>query len=348
MSGDGLRYAFILGCERSGSTWLSNVLDAHPDIEFFMEPFADYADLFPGFVGRNLYMEHHSDSMMNILKKGYDNISRHKYPLLYRREKSLYWKIADIFITNLYSNIGRWQHFSTPVRVKQFQLLNLNSLNVPIKWQVKKNKNAVLAITKELRLNFKVGILKRVFPQAKFLIIVRHPGAQVASIIKLFRRGNLREMKKSLHSLYPYLCASNHFDKYSKYYKYLDSEDDTRDMLLLWWLINYETLIEDCKRFGVDYRVVYHEDLSEAPDKEYQKIFTFLDLDYPLDVQSYISCSTRGTGTDVISPINTVRDSSRFSKESILNISNEMKLGISNLYEDHDICDELSRYRPFE
>ena len=88
-------HAFILGCERSGSTWLSNVLDAHPDIEFFMEPFADYADLFPGFAGRNLYIEHQSDAMADVLSDGYENLLRNKYFLFYRREKSLHWKKAD-------------------------------------------------------------------------------------------------------------------------------------------------------------------------------------------------------------------------------------------------------------
>jgi hypothetical protein len=36
---------FILGCG-GGSTWVSNILDAHPSVDFYMEPFADYAGIF--------------------------------------------------------------------------------------------------------------------------------------------------------------------------------------------------------------------------------------------------------------------------------------------------------------
>lgn len=47
----------ILGCERSGSTWLANIFDSHPRVNLFMEPFAQYAGLFPGFPDRNVYLE---------------------------------------------------------------------------------------------------------------------------------------------------------------------------------------------------------------------------------------------------------------------------------------------------
>ena len=43
MADRSMRPVFILGCERSGSTWLGNIFDAHADVEFWMEPFADYA-----------------------------------------------------------------------------------------------------------------------------------------------------------------------------------------------------------------------------------------------------------------------------------------------------------------
>ena len=342
-------HAFILGCERSGSTWLSNVLDAHPGIEFFMEPFADYTGLFPGFPSRNLYAEHHSDAMANAVSTGYDNLAGIKYPLFYSRKRSLRWKKVDKFIIDLYTLIGKCQHFSAPDRVKQFELLNLNSVNTPIKWQVEKNEVPALVVTKELRLNFKVGLLHRVFPQAKYIIVVRHPGAQVASIMKLFERGNLGEFRRSLLSLYAHLLAYSRFDKYSNYYKCLDGENATHEMLLLWWLINYETIIEDCKRYKVDYRIVYNEDLSEHPEEEYRQIFSFLELDYTQDVQAYISHSTTGpTGKSsaaVFSPVNTVRDSSKHSKECISNIDDGLKRGISSLYEHFDVIDELSRYR---
>lgn len=341
--------AFILGCERCGSTWLANVLDAHPDVEFFMEPFADYAGLFPGFPSRNLYLDHSSDTMVNMVRNGYDNLAGIKYLLFYNRKRNLHWKRLDKIILYLFTRIGQWKFFSTPDRVKQFELLNLNSANTPIKWQTRKNETPPLTVTKELRLNFKIGLLQRVFPHAKYIIVVRHPGAQAASIMKLFDRGNLGELRMSLLSLYAHLHTSSRFDKYSNSYKCLDSESDVREMLLLWWLINYETVIEDCKRYKVEYRIVYNEDLSENPEEGYQQVLTFLGSSYTQEVEAYLTHSTMGpannSNTGAFSPVNTVRDSSRHSIESISNIDDEMKSRITSLYENLDVIGELSRYR---
>ena len=342
-------HAFILGCERCGSTWLSNVLDAHPDVELFMEPFADYADLFPGFPDRNLYLDHSSDILANTVSNGYDKLAGIKHLLFYNRKKSLYWKKLDKLILYFFSSVAQWKICSSPVRIKQFELLNLNSANTPIKWQTRKNETPSLTVTKELRLNFKIGLLQRVFPHARYIIVVRHPGAQAASIMKLFDRGNLGELRRSLQSLYAHLNTSSRFDKYSNYYKCLSNENDIREMLLLWWLINYETVIEDCKRYNVNHMVAYNDSLSETPDEGFRRIFSFLELDYSQDVEAYITHSTAGSGsrsdTPVISPVNTVRESSRHSRESISGIDDEMRLCVSSLFERFDVIDELSLYR---
>lgn len=349
MNVDQSSHAFILGCERSGSTWLSNVLDAHPDVEFFMEPFADYAGLFPGFPSRNLYLDHGCETLADIVSRGCDDLQRIKYLLFYKRTRSVSWKRVDRAVTRLLSDTGRWKTFNTPVRVKQCELLNLNLADVPIAWQVRKSRVPVVTILKELRLNFKVGLLQRVFPQSKYIIVVRHPGAQITSIMRLFRKGHLGELRRSLHALYAYLRESDRFDKYATYYKCLDDVDNVREMLLLWWLINYEVAIEECKRYKVDYRIAYNEKLSEAPEDTFREVFSFLELEYAQNVNDYVARSTQVSGdrrsTSDISPVNTVRDSSKHSVDSIASIDDEMRLSISNLFEHFDVIDELERYR---
>jgi hypothetical protein len=342
-----MSHVFILGCERSGSTWLSNVIDAHPDVEFFMEPFADYAGLFPGFPNRNLYVNHLSDTVPRLLEEGYGHLPRIKYSLFYSREKHLFWKGLDKVIIRLLSWIGSLRYLDTSSRIKQFQLLNLNAENLPVKFQSRKSKNSLLTITKELRLNFKVGAIQKNFPKAKIIIIVRHPGAQVASILNLFNRGNLGELKRSLLTLYSYLSSSSKFSKYASYYKCLDSKNDMREMLLLWWLINYETLIADCKHYNVNYKIVYNEDLSEQPYEEYQKIFSFLELEYTQEIKAYIRYSTvskLNSQDSTHSPVDTVRDSAQYSRESISKIDDDMKLALSNLYQRFNLDHDLKHY----
>ena len=62
---------FLLGCERSGSTWLANIFDAHPDVELWMEPFADYAELFPAVPDRNAWLGQATPALEVAIRQGY-------------------------------------------------------------------------------------------------------------------------------------------------------------------------------------------------------------------------------------------------------------------------------------
>jgi len=103
----------------------------------------------------------------------------------------------------------------------------------------------------------------------------------------------------------------------------------------------------------VDFKIVYNEELSQNPEDEFQKIFLFLGLKYSHGVKDYITHST-SSGSDekskvgIVSPVNTVRDSLKYSRNSILNIDDKMKAGISRLFENIDVIDELLRYREGE
>jgi hypothetical protein len=344
----GGRNAFILGCERSGSTWVSNVLDSSPEVEFFMEPFADYAGMFPGFPSRNLYVDHNSDTLVEVVEHGYPALKTAKYPFFYKRAGNLYWKQVDRIVLSLLGKLGRWSGLGIPSRAKKYELLNMNLKDIPISGHSKKIEIPTLTVIKELRMNFKIGLLQRVFPEAKYIIVVRHPGAQLMSIMRLFDMGRLGELRRSLLSLYAYLSCSNRFEKYATYLKCLDGQSGMREMLLLWWLVSYETAIEDCKLYGVDYLIVYNDCISKAPEAEFRKVYSFLKLDYSEEVSAFVCRSSMGSerACDAIpfSPINTIRDSYNHSSESILGIDNEIKIGIFNLYERFEVCDELRCY----
>ena len=243
MNSDRSANAFVLGCERSGSTWLSNVLDVNPNVELFMEPFADYAGLFPGLVGRNVYVDDQSNTMAAIVQTGYESLPSRKYSLFYAPDRSLIWKKVDHFLATTHTYLGKLLRFSPALRVRQFELLNLNQRKVSGIFQVRKNTPPSLRVTKELRLNFKIGLIRRVFPDAKFVIVVRHPGAQVTSILKMLRSGHLAELERSLLSLHVHLQDSRQFEKFAGHRACLDREQVTCKSLLFWWLINYQTCL---------------------------------------------------------------------------------------------------------
>ena len=342
-------HAFVLGCERSGSTWVSNVLDAHPGIEFYMEPFADYAGLFPGFPDRNTYIGDQSTSLAAVLRKGYSELSRSKYLLAYAPGRSPNWKRLDRFLISVHTSLAKLLRHQPATSVRRFELLSLNQKKVPVWQQVRKDKDCSLQVTKELRLNFKIGLFRKVFPEAKFVVVVRHPGAQVSSILKMFEAGHLGELKRSLPGFFACLGNSRRFDQYADVCRHLANKEISAEVLLWWWLVNYQTSIEDCKRHNADYMVVFHEDLSASPDDEYQRICSFLGIDYTEDVRDYVQRSSappgRARDSASGSPLDTVRDSSSYSRDAIASISDDIRQGIRGLFDSFDVCEDLGRYR---
>ena len=108
---------FILGSERSGSTWLANIFDAHPGVEFYMEPFADYAGIFPEVPGRNIYIDEVDHGMKQKVRAGYNQLHQLKYPMSYKRNRALCFKRLDRYLFNTIFFLSRFRHRKMPLNI---------------------------------------------------------------------------------------------------------------------------------------------------------------------------------------------------------------------------------------
>ena len=259
--------------------------------------------------------------------------------LIYTRGSNPYLRIMDSFIVLAYSNIIRILGCRPPERIRRVMELNINRKNFMFRI-ISKNEQIKLFVTKELRLNFKLGILSKVFPSAKYLITVRHPGAQLSSILRLMDKGNLGELKQSLLSLPEYLSTNPRFGKYL----HLFDRKDIQEMLIIWWLVNYETLISDCQKFNVDYKIIYHEDISENLHDISKEIFDFIELTYTREVMSYISESS-SMERAIKGPLDTTRNTSKYYKEQINKIDPLLMARINKILNSIPLIAELERYR---
>ncbi len=338
-------FTFILGCERSGSTWLSNIIDAHPEVEFFMEPFADYARIFPGFENRNIYLSGSNKRLINLLHDGYNKLFRMKYPLAYKGSNNLYLSAIDRTIIKGYLFFCKAIRMRPIMMVERYSLLNLNTSTIPVSQKPTKLDIRKLVVTKELRLNFKLGLINKAFENAKYIIIVRHPGAEVSSIMRLFKNGNLGELRQSLYSFLDIIYETDRFNKYHKFKSVIDSNSDIVDILLLWWLINYEVLIADCKRFELKYRIVYHEKLSKAPIKEVKDLLSFLGINFTASISDYINKTTKSKNHKAKSAVDVVRDSANDYQAAIEEVSPLITSKIEHLFGQIDLIEELLVYR---
>jgi hypothetical protein len=316
-----MKRVFILGCERSGSTWLSNIFDSHPHVEFFMEPFADYTAIFPGIPGRNIYLSHPDEKQINAVKTGYRHLFSLKYPLFYKRGRPLYFKRVDRFFIHWLQKLLRVLKTRLPLRIQRYNLLDLHISQIPVLQQTRKNKNpsSTVEVTKELRLNFKIGFISRVFPGALYFIVLRSPGAQISSIERLFQKGSLGELRQSLQTFFEDIINISRFAKYRKLIDYIDcSGSGHMDIkLIVWWLINYDVLLEDLEHHGCKFQMVCHEEISETPYEVVSQIFDFMGLDVVREVQTYLEKSTSASHHQVRSNLDTLRDSANFYKQAI-------------------------------
>lgn len=339
MIDDSKKVLFILGCERSGSTWVSNIIDSHPDVEFFMEPFADYANMFPGFPERNYYLSDANKYLISLVRDRYSQLFHLKY-LLNKRGGKPFFSNLDKFVVNCYNLISRLIRVRYPVKVDQFTSLNLNR---KVSYPFRKNKEIQLVAMKELRLNFKVGLLSTVFPNARFLIIIRNPGAEISSIIRLMNQGHLGELKKSLISLPEFIYGISRFEKYRLLFDKDDWGQSIEDMLIAWWIVNYDVLIEDCKKYNVNYKIMYHEDISEDPDVKSKDIFKFVGLEPTSEVKKYVNESSHDQHK-IKSAVDTSRNSVDYYKKQIANISPLLLSKLSKVFKSIDIGGELKEY----
>jgi hypothetical protein len=321
---------FILGCERSGSTWLANIFDSHPEVELLMEPFADYANIFPGFPGRNVYLDEGSVDYVNIVKAKYDQLNAVKYPLFYKPGRSIYWKYLDKPIVKQHRIISRLLGKKISNKYLQYQLLNLNTSTMPVTKLPWKNKSPHYEVTKELRLNFKIGYLSKTFPNAVYIVIIRHPGAQITSITELLNNGNLGELKRGLESFVEKIKKYDRFKKYLDLLNVIDWENDFENKLIIWWLINYEVLIDDLSVKRLNYKIISHEELSENTFNNIEILLKFCDLKFDEQVKTYINASSR-LQSKIKSPLDTNRDSAKYYKKKIAAIDPKLNNKIQSI-----------------
>jgi hypothetical protein len=330
---------FLLGCERSGSTWLGNILDAHEEVDFIMEPFAPYASLFPGFPDRNLYLRESSTAVEELVRQGLRSVLSKKYPLLYRPGRSVRWKVADHYLMQASRMVHQQLSDAPQLKYLQWELLNLNHSKVPVSMQGRKKSPSRHFVLKELRLNLKIRMLVKAVPEAQFLIIVRNPAAQLTSIRRLMEKGYLQELAAALKSF----SANPYQDHYPARFEKWFKSGDLVDVLVAWWFLNYEILIADVRDSGVPMMLIRHEELAAGPSVWSERILAFLGLSLSQSVKEYLQSST-GTRSRSGSPLDTFRQSADHSRATIRNADPVIASKLQRMAEGLPCSDDLRVY----
>jgi hypothetical protein len=299
---------FILGCERSGSTWLLNILDSSPFTISYMEPFADYAGIFPGFPQRFTYLSDVNEAQTAWVKQKFDTLYGIKYGFFH---KPGYWpsiKKLDRAYVNVIKKVNQVAGLGLSKKIEQYELLNLTEID--FRKRAKKEINQI--IIKELRLNFKTSLIKPLFPDSRIVVAIRNPVLQIDSILKNFRKNGLGELKRSLLFFENELINTPRFKSYSSHIKGFSGRDIV-EQLAIYWLIIYNTLVEDLDKLMLAYIIANNDAISVDPEVEIKKILEFCEIDIDNQILEYLTKSTT-----VVTNINNSIDTNRRSKEYYL------------------------------
>lgn len=327
MSSSFHRPRFILGVERSGSTWLANIVDAHSESELYMEPFARRIEVFPDFPDRLVYLSGTNRYLRERVLEGVEHLERHKYPRFHRRGESRLKRFLVYRVLFPASEVttlaAQMLGFERPLAHLRFKNLNKNRIENPELNRLSETTEPSLVAIKELRLNFKVGVIADLWPASRTLVIVRNPLSQIASILRLLKEGVLHDLRSALHAIVEHAQEYRQFEPYEDALAALDA-DNLVHRVTAYWFLNYATLLEDLARHDLAYRLIRHEGLCQAPQERRRTVLEFLGLPDDSQTKRYVRWSTHSTN-QVDSVMDTHRNSETYYLEALREADDEIR-----------------------
>jgi hypothetical protein len=278
---------FILGTQRSGTTWLANIFDSNPDCLHFYEPFAPAYRIFPYFPDEFVYLEPPATPLASRL--------RHDLPRLVERRSRLFDPVHATrrqfeFEARLMGSIESWgrrTRVGSPAFASQFNLLHLNRIGQqPVAYFAKSDHIRVTAI-KEVRLYFKLPFLAATFPEARFIHVVRHPAAVVNSMVNFLKRGRLVEIRDHINDFADTVGAQPHFESYRPLLERI-RRGTLEQKLAAYWRVANETLAGDAAALGGRTYPLVYEKLASDPLSRVDEIFRWCGLAMSPATEGYV------------------------------------------------------------
>lgn len=284
-------HLFILGVERSGSTWLANVFDASADTLFFMEPFAPFNEAFAGFPSRLAYVDRANPFLRRVVREGVEHLYGHKYPLADRHNASRLERWLTYRILRAHASLARLLRAKRSLAYDRYEQLSANRFENDELFYAPKSSRPPTRVVKEVRLNFKLRLLATLYPDARYIVTIRNPVSQVHSMLRLFERGSLYQLEQALYTFVEQAENGVRFQKYRAPLRALD-RDSLTHRAVAYWFISYNTLLEDLEAAPCPYRLVEHEQFSREPAASARALFDFAGLAWDDAPRGYLHAST--------------------------------------------------------
>ncbi len=332
---------FILGTQRSGTTWLANIFDSHPGCVHYYEPFAPGYGIFPYFPHEFEYPAAPDPELASRLRADLPRLVNYRSyffdPVHAGRRQFAFeaWLMGRLEIAGRRLNTRAFRFAS------RFNLLHLNRIGQqPVAW-FEKGDIRVTAI-KEVRLYFKAALLADVFPEAKFIHVMRHPAAVVLSMDNFLRRGRLVEIRDHIGRFVETIRAQESLARYEPVLARV-REGNLHDRLAAYWRVANEELSMQLGLMPSRACPLVYEEIATDPLARVAEMFAWCGLDMATATDEYVRASST-SDSDRKTALDTNRVSATYYRDWVGKVTPAVRDSVERVCGDSPL---MRRFEPY-
>jgi hypothetical protein len=289
---------FIVGMTRGGNTWLGKIFDAHPDVLYRHEPDSILkTKTVPAFCG-DQDVEHY----LPAAKTYFDAVFR------VRTSKAI--GTFPVLPKSYHSFSQHQLKRAMVVGAKGFEKLGfLSSFFRDLPLPEMTGRVRVHHVVKSIAALGRMNLFSRLYPEARIILLLRHPGGQVASALKAIASDKIDGQPPATEDwgIYQDLAETEQGRRHGLTLASF-KESDPVERLAWRWAISNDKALEDLDG-QKNVRVVRYEDLCNFPVTVSRSLFAFAGLDWHPAVERFVQRSSTANEANTYDRV--IRDSAK-------------------------------------
>jgi hypothetical protein len=287
---------FIVGMTRGGNTWLGKIFDAHPDVLYRHEPDSILkTKTVPAFC-----RDQDVDRYLPAAKRYFDAVLKVRtskaigtFPILpksYHSYPQHQLKRAMVLGAKGFEKLGVFSRF--------FRDLPLPEMT---------GRAPVHHVAKSIAALGRMNLFSRLYPEAKIILLLRHPGGQVASALKAIASDKIDGQPPATEDwgIYQDLAQTDLGRRHGLTLADFKAFDPVERLAWRWAISNDKALEDLDGRRNV--QVVLYEDLCRSPVTVSRSVFAFAGLDWHPAAERFVQRSSTANKAETYDRV--IRDS---------------------------------------